>query len=238
MPNKRKRPFLLELEYIHPGCFCIDAAEKIEGARIRGISTPYFEGKLERTMMEFEAPDVNALIKHVSKNPIVKKVDVLRKTPSWALVDLTTKPDALLLPKLMEAKVIPALPSLTKVDRDFVSLIVPSDADLKKLSSLLREDAEYWIRSKKYLDDAAPSTLFTSKDFLRMKLLAEHLPEQQREAFVLAVQRGYYEIPKKTTLEQLAAEMGISPSTFAEHLRRAEAKLLPFLADALSKAGF
>jgi len=238
MPNKRKRPFLLELEYVHPGCFCIDAVGKIEGARIRGISTPYREGKLERMLMEFEAPNVDALIKHVSKNPVIKKLDVLRKTPRWALVDVTSKPDTLLLPKLLEAKVIPALPSSTQVDRDFVSLIVPSDADLRKLSSLLREDAEYWVRSKKYLDSAAPSSLFASRDFLRLKLVTEQLPPQQREAFVLAVRRGYYEIPKKATLEELARVMGISPSTFAEHLRRAEAKFLPFLADALSQTRF
>ncbi|MEW5955627.1 MAG: helix-turn-helix domain-containing protein [Candidatus Micrarchaeota archaeon] len=238
MPKRKKRPILLELEYVHPGCFCIDAAEKIEGARIRGLSVPYVEKGLERILMEFEAPDVNALIKHVSKNPVVKKVDVIRKAGNWALVDVTSKPDALLLPKLLEARVVPALPSATYVDRDFVSFIVPSDADLRKLSSLLKEDAAYWVRSKKYLDASTPSSVFASKDFLRLKLVTEQLPPQQRDAFVLAVRRGYYEIPKKTTLEELAKAMGVSPSTFAEHLRKAEAKFLPFLADALSKASF
>jgi len=65
------------------------------------------------------------------------------KTGNWALGEVVSKPDSLLLPKLIVAKVIPALPAVSAVDRDFVPLIVPSDADLRKLRSLLKEDAQY-----------------------------------------------------------------------------------------------
>jgi predicted DNA binding protein len=52
------------------------------------------------------------------------------------------------------------------------------------------------------------------------------LTTRQREAFVLARDRGYYDYPRGTTTRALAAELGISKTTYLEHLRKAEAKLL------------
>lgn len=52
------------------------------------------------------------------------------------------------------------------------------------------------------------------------------LSERQREVFQLARREGYYARPRQTTPEELAAELDITTSTFHEHLRKAEAKLL------------
>ena len=55
------------------------------------------------------------------------------------------------------------------------------------------------------------------------------LSKQQYVAFNLAVNNGYYEFPKLITLDDLARLMKISYSTYQEHLKRAESKLLPSL---------
>ena len=52
------------------------------------------------------------------------------------------------------------------------------------------------------------------------------LSERQREAFKLARERNYYEWPREVTAKELAAEFGLSKTTYLEHLRKAEAKLL------------
>ena len=54
----------------------------------------------------------------------------------------------------------------------------------------------------------------------------DQLSPRQREAFRLARDRGYYEYPRDTTARNLAAALGVSKTTFLEHLRKAEAKLL------------
>lgn len=56
------------------------------------------------------------------------------------------------------------------------------------------------------------------------------IPEQQRKAFETALNNGYYTWPRKADLGKLAKIMGISISTYQEHLRKAESKLLPFFA--------
>lgn len=52
------------------------------------------------------------------------------------------------------------------------------------------------------------------------------LSDRQREAIVTAFDRGYYDVPKTASQEDVAAAMDCSPSTAAEHLQKAEATLV------------
>ena len=54
-----------------------------------------------------------------------------------------------------------------------------------------------------------------------------NLSKKQYDAFNLAIREGYYDFPKKTDLKSLAKLMGISYSTYQEHLKRAESKVIP-----------
>ena len=54
------------------------------------------------------------------------------------------------------------------------------------------------------------------------------LTDKQKQAMNLAIKNGYYEYPRKTSIEKLAKLSNLSFSTFHAHLRKAEAKLLPF----------
>jgi len=52
------------------------------------------------------------------------------------------------------------------------------------------------------------------------------LSERQREALGVALDVGYYDIPREASHEAVAEELGCAPSTAAEHLRKAESKVL------------
>ena len=54
----------------------------------------------------------------------------------------------------------------------------------------------------------------------------EQLTDRQREIVQLAYEKGYYEVPRSASTEDIATELGIDPSTVAEHLQRAERNLL------------
>jgi len=55
---------------------------------------------------------------------------------------------------------------------------------------------------------------------------AARLSERQREAVRTGIEVGYYATPRAVTIEDVAAAMDCSPSTAAEHLRKAETKLI------------
>jgi predicted DNA binding protein len=52
------------------------------------------------------------------------------------------------------------------------------------------------------------------------------LTEKQRDAIILAFKLGYYETPRKISVNELATKFGLANSTLAVHLRRAERRLL------------
>lgn len=55
------------------------------------------------------------------------------------------------------------------------------------------------------------------------------LSQSQKKAIELAYLCGYYQYPRKITLTKLAKEAKVGVSTFQEHLRKAELKLLPVI---------
>ena len=56
--------------------------------------------------------------------------------------------------------------------------------------------------------------------------LSPDFTQHQRDALEIARENGYYNFPKKIDLNKLAKKAGLSKSTFREHLKRAEAKVL------------
>ena len=52
------------------------------------------------------------------------------------------------------------------------------------------------------------------------------LTKKQLAAFMAAMQKGYYGMPKGATIEEIARGLGMKRSTFEEHLRKAELKIL------------
>lgn len=63
------------------------------------------------------------------------------------------------------------------------------------------------------------------------------LTPRQRDTFAAAMHLGYYEVPRRTTHEQLAEELGVSRSTVGEHLRKIEARALATLSPARFLSG-
>ena len=53
------------------------------------------------------------------------------------------------------------------------------------------------------------------------------LSPNQKDAIELAYENGYYSYPRKVDLRKLSKKAKLSLSTFQEHLRKAELKLLP-----------
>jgi predicted DNA binding protein len=52
------------------------------------------------------------------------------------------------------------------------------------------------------------------------------LTERQHQALLAAYERGYYDIPQGITLEELAAEFGVSAQAVSQRLHRANRKLI------------
>ncbi len=96
------------------------------------------------------------------------------------------------------------------------------DADLK---GLLRDLDK--IGTTEVLHKKSKSEGMTDDSFLMsLSSLFGQLTEKQIKALVSAVESGYYEIPKRITADDLAQRFGQPRSTFQEHIRKAESKVV------------
>lgn len=59
----------------------------------------------------------------------------------------------------------------------------------------------------------------------------DRLTDRQREVLRTAHEMGYFEYPREASAAAVAAELGVGPSTLAEHLAAAQRKLLADLLD-------
>ena len=81
--------------------------------------------------------------------------------------------------------------------------------------------------SKKYNAEILKIEKKKLDNFYLAKLRPE-LTGKQKEAIELAIKHGYYNYPRKISVEKLAKLSKVSFSAFHAHLRKAEQKLLPY----------
>ncbi|MFC3960273.1 helix-turn-helix domain-containing protein [Halovivax cerinus] len=119
--------------------------------------------------------------------------------------------------------------------------------DLEGLTDLATEDAIIerievlpggWRQTGWFLDrtafDAFASFWQDNAGFRLRRLTCDGDPEpagdgltdEQREALRIAYERGYFEIPRRTSLDALADELDIAASSVSERLRRAQTQLV------------
>ncbi len=63
----------------------------------------------------------------------------------------------------------------------------------------------------------------------------QRLGQVQASVLQNAISQGYYGYPRKVSLKELAKSVGLSPATIREHLRKAEAKILPAATEQLAR---
>jgi predicted DNA binding protein len=102
------------------------------------------------------------------------------------------------------------------------TVIAFDEADVRALLQDLEDDRDIEVLSKTAItEQQIPHSMLAPVD-----QLFEDVTERQMAALRLALERGYYEQPRKTSLRDLADQTAVARSTYEEHLRKAENKLL------------
>jgi len=101
-------------------------------------------------------------------------------------------------------------------------VIAFDEGDVRALLRELEADRDIEVLSKTSItEQQIPHSMLAPVD-----QLFEDVTERQLAALRLALESGYYEQPRKTSLRELAAQTSVARSTYEEHLRKAENKLL------------
>ena len=113
-------------------------------------------------------------------------------------------------------------PTVHRQGWEHYTVIAFDEADVRDLIRDLEADREIDVLSKTAISEQGiPHSMLAPVD-----QLFEDLTERQLAALRLALESGYYDQPRQTSLRELAERTAVARSTYEEHLRKAENKLL------------
>jgi predicted DNA binding protein len=205
--------WVIKFQVKHKGCWI---STKTAGCNVvaTGIPLNFYEenGKHYNTSMVFLSGDMKEqkrLISEVKKEKQVKKISIKGNQ----------------ITALIEEKDMIAI----NLDKTFF-FIKPV---------IMKGGLEYWEigcwERKKLMDFYDKIEKFSEIKLLKLKkefpsfFLQQAVPrltEKQRQAFDFAKEQGYYEYPKRISIQDLAKLKKIPRTTFQSHLKKAENKIL------------
>jgi predicted DNA binding protein len=113
-------------------------------------------------------------------------------------------------------------PTVHRQGWEHYTVIAFDEGDVRALLRDLEADRDIEVLSKTAIaEQEIPHSMLAPVD-----RLFEDVTERQVAALRLALESGYYEQPRKTSLRGLADMTAVARSTYEEHLRKAENKLL------------
>jgi hypothetical protein len=159
-------------------------------------------------LTELTAGDPDGIVDTMQEYEAVTTVDVLQRTAETALLQFETAEPILLLPVQRAGTPLDLPFSIRDGNVDWE--ITATHDRLSTLVDQLREfDIDFDVRSIVYEVDTT-----------------QLLTEQQTRIVRRAIETGYYDTPRESTLTELADDLGLAKSTCSETLHRAEEKII------------
>lgn len=229
--ERSENPVLLEVDINHNCWFC-DITEKDREADI--VSTlSAINGPIITNIVQLTSPHIARDMEMIRNHRLVKAVEPIAMHKDRAVMKVSSSYAAMTYKILHKSNVMLLESPITRNGVDSEIILADSHKSMSELLSRWKEQDDYDVRlrKKRYIsrDEADGLNLFKTSGFFDLKGAKELMSRKQMEIFRIACDKGYYEMPKRITLEELAAQNGVAPSTLAEHLRKAETKLLPIL---------
>ena len=117
---------------------------------------------------------------------------------------------------------IPVMPVTYKGGHELCEVLSFNSKDMNKAIDNLSKFGKVEIQSRGSIlrPNARSSMTIAVDDFFRQ------LTQKQLDALVQSIEMGYYGYPKSKTIAEMASLLKVPPSTFEEHLRKAEIKIM------------
>lgn len=234
MASPRRELLSVELELWHPDCWTNEVMEET-GAGVLGHGS-VMDGRraYERCTVYGDSPDhVADAVQTAKESTRIRRVQEVQSTPTESVVPEsaigTFAQDVFIEYEFTEG-IGPAFfsrgfvldgASQMEDGREVWPLLVQMNRSAlgRRIEEIGNEyDANITVRQVTSADRARSTPSFETR-------LSE-LTSRQRQAYELARKRGYYEWPREASVQELADELGVSKTTFLEHLRSAENHLL------------
>ncbi len=160
-------------------------------------------------------------IKGLEASSSIKEVSILHRSQEAYWTRVVHKMDrASIHETILDSGCMTRLPIIVEQGLQYHTVLAPSQDTLSELIRSLRTRFPH-VRIRRL--KSQPTASF-----------GVALTEKQQEAFLLAFQSGYYEMPRKSRIDQLCMKLGIKRVAMQERLRRAERRIISEFAETLA----
>jgi len=105
---------------------------------------------------------------------------------------------------------------------EWYRVIAFAEKDLKQLFKDLDEYCKIEVTSRRIVENESIRDTF----LVSTAALFGTLTTKQRRAVISALDNGYYHMPRRATAGEIAEKLGVPRTSYVDHLRKAENKLL------------
>ena len=105
---------------------------------------------------------------------------------------------------------------------EWYRLIAFSERDLRRLFKDLDKDCTVEVTSRRSISNESIRDTF----LISTTTLFGNLTGKQRRALIMALDNGYYQMPRRATAGRIAAKLGVPRTSYVDHLRKAENKVI------------
>lgn len=216
-----------------------DWTEKLRQHNVFGeFLASTFQNRHYIGLMTLKTDDFDATLEIIKSHDDIESVDVLERfaaeessRTAGTLFLRGTLSQFSPLQTLMYEGYLPIGSTKLENGCECFDLLLENQEDLSDVTDILGEFGPVHLErvSQDFKREITPSTTEWHE------LLAS-IPDRQRELLTLALEHGYFEIPRQVTLEELADHMDITKTTASNHLRKAEQQLMSFLIEYVNLA--
>lgn len=191
--------------------WCNREVDIIEAEHPNGKKIDDFEGELKNTLKKLMANLI--YIHRYSPNSLeaVIKCKCATSNSSIAIIEASN--------------CVPVMPISYNLGLEHVKLYAFNSRDQRNVIKNLETVSKVFVEEKgqSKFHSATPAMTVSIQDFFGK------MTNKQLYALISAIEMGYYEIPKRTTIDEIASRLGTSRSTLEEHLRKAEVKVMKII---------
>jgi predicted DNA binding protein len=219
--------WVAKIKYWHKGSLAIPYAKKYNITMLAFPMNTYIRGGQYHLtsghIILGEQKNIQRYFNEIKKHPKLKNVEISGNFIMYSF-------DADLTDSHMQIYFTPEILLIKPV------MVKPEGYSYMEVATWRKKDLEEFIkRASKWVEIKISKIKKEEITDVFIPHLMPKITEKQKKAILLAYANGYYEYPKKTNIQKLAKLFKCSPSTFQEHLRRAEEKLLPFLLENIAQ---
>jgi predicted DNA binding protein len=190
------------------------------GTRFRHVSCIVEDdGECGLALLEVESEIAEEVLSALESHPLLRDFEVLERSPNGATCRYETDV-SYIYHVVRDAEIIPVFP-YTVCDGILFFETTTTPERLSRFSDGLAErDINFDVTM--VTTDAEASTILTPR---------------QRQFVRAALERGYYDDPRRCSLTDLATEQGVATSTASRILHRAESRVMQWFADERLRPG-